>query len=438
VVKLEERIIRLLRKQNPWWEEEEVELPEFKRDLYKKIEEYMKRKQIIAIVGLRRIGKTILMKQIIQPLKNKKNVCYISFDDKNFQNYELAEDLINYFMELSTNGKKYLFLDEIQKLPNWNDLLKTYYDLDENLKIVISGSSSLELKEKKETLAGRIFTFHLPILTFKEFVRYHRLKDSISFKNILDDYKRNFLLNKGWYLKLFNDYLLKGAFPEIIDEKDEEFIKRYINESVIEKVIFDLSKQIKPKREDILRELLLILAKNSAKLFEIQNISSALKVDRHLISRFVYLLEKTFLIKISHNFTASVIKQLRVNRKEYLAHPSIIISLLDYTFDIFNLENEIGYLVETLVANNFEKLNFWRTPQKDEVDIIINKMPIEVKYRNEITRKDIKGLVKFLDRFKLKEGYVITKDILKGEYIDDKRIMFIPAWLFLLTELNEK
>jgi predicted AAA+ superfamily ATPase len=65
-----------------------------------------------------------------------------------------------------------VFLDEIQKLPNWADLLKTYYDIEENLKIFISGSASLEIKEYKETLAGRILTFYLTVISFKEFVRY--------------------------------------------------------------------------------------------------------------------------------------------------------------------------------------------------------------------------------------------------------------------------
>src|SRR4030043_492775 len=138
---MEERHRRLLIKQNPWWRNEPLTLPLFKRDLFKELLTYIPSKQILAIIGLRRVGKTILTKQILQTLNApKNNICYLSFDDIDFQRYITADDLINYFMEFSDkHTMRYLFLDEIQKLPNWADLIKTYYDNEENLKIIISG-----------------------------------------------------------------------------------------------------------------------------------------------------------------------------------------------------------------------------------------------------------------------------------------------------------
>lgn len=435
-----ERHRRLLLRQNPHWRKEPLETYEFKRDLFNTASKYMKYKQILAVVGLRRVGKTILLKQILEILAKEtksQNLCYISFDDRDFQKYEIAEDLINYFSEFSNKkSKRYLFLDEIQKVENWPDLLKTIYDIERNLKIIISGSSSLELKEYKETLAGRIVTIHMPIFTFKEYVRYWGLKSEITYKNLLREYDLNFLANKEKYEILFNDYLVKGAFPELLDVNDEDFIKKYVRESVIEKVVADVSKTDDIRRPDIVYELLNIFSKNTGRLFEIINISNALNLNRNAIANYIQVLEKTFLIKIDYNYTKSALKKARTNKKAHIAHSCIPIALLDYPFSILEIDGEDrGYLVESTIANSIESTSFWRTPQKHEVDIVIKGdiiLPVEVKYRSEIRKKDIKGLMMFLEKFDLNKGVIITKDLLKTEQIDNKEIFYIPAWLFLL------
>ncbi len=435
---MEERHKRLLIKQNPWWGEEKIELPGFERDLVKDLLKYVEYKQIIAVLGLRRVGKTVLMKQIMHKLDApKNNICYVSFDDIDFQKYEIAEDLINYFLEFSDkNKRRYLFLDEIQKLPNWADLLKTYYDIEENLKIFISGSASLEIKKYKETLAGRIVTFYLPILTFKEFARYFGMKEKIS-GNLLREYDLKFATKKERYIELFESYLMKGSFPELLEITDEEFIRKYIKESVVEKAISDISK-IAGENEKTIYELFRLLVNSNAQLFEIINLAGILKINRNLVSHYIDLLEKAFLIKISYNFTASVAKQVRASKKQYCAHSSIVVALLDYPFEILNTE-VAGHLAESTIANNFDKFSFWRTPQH-EVDIIIkaNKkiIPVEVKYKAQIRKKDTRSLLKFMEEFKIKEGFVITKDVFKQEKIDDKEIFFIPAWVFLLASFE--
>lgn len=432
---MEERHKRLLIKQNPLWRDEKIELPVFERDLFKVLLKYIDYKQIIGVVGLRRVGKTILMRQITQKLNApRSNICYISFDDIDFQRYEIAEDLINYFLEFSDkNERRYLFLDEVQKLPGWADLLKTYYDIEENLKIFISGSASLEIKKYKETLAGRILTFYLPVLTFKEFARYFGFEHGIS-ENLFREYDLKFAMKKERYNELFERYLIKGAFPELLEIGDEEFIRKYIKESVVEKAISDVSK-LAQENEKTIYELFRLLVNSNARLFEIVNLASILKMNRNLVSYYISLLEKAFLIRISYNFTASVSKQVRASKKQYCAHSSIAVALLEYPFEIINTEVG-GHLVESAVANSIEKVSFWRTPQH-EVDIIIkigNKIiPVEVKYKALIDKKDIKSIIKFMDEFKVKEGFVITKELLEQKKFGDKEIIFIPAWLFLLT-----
>ena len=431
---------RILLRQNPHWRDEALEAFEFKRDHYTQIMDNMPFPQIIALVGLRRVGKTVLIKQIMKERSqsvHKLNLGYISFDDKDFQKYEIADELINYFLTFSnTKKKRYLFLDEIQKIPNWPDLMKNLYDTEKNLKIIISGSSSLDMKEYRETLAGRIITIAMPIFTFREFVRYFGLKSTISAEGLMREYDLNFLVEKEKYSVLFESYLAKGAFPELLEISDDAFIKRYIKESIVEKVIADISRFIKPRREDIVNDMLVIFSRNTARLFEINNIANALNIDRNATANYINTLKSTYLIKVDYNYTKSAAKRTRLSKKAYIAHSSISLALLDYPLDITSVGgSDMGYLVETTIANSLDNTAFWRTSQKQEVDIIIQNstpIPVEVKYREHIGKGDLKGILTFMEKFNVKKGVVVTKNILRKENVGDLVLFYIPAWLFLL------
>jgi predicted AAA+ superfamily ATPase len=432
---MEERHRLLLMKQNPWWKDQQVTLPAFERDLLQEILQYLPYKQILAIVGLRRVGKTIMMKQLIHKIQEpQQNICYISFDDIDFQEYRIAEDLINYFLEYSEkNKRRYLFLDEIQKLPHWADLIKTYYDNEENLKIILSGSASLEVKKGKETLAGRILSFHLPVVSFGEYVRYFKKDHTVSTDNLFREYDLKFAKKKETYQTLWNEYLIKGAFPELFDTTltEKEYIQKYIKESVIEKSIADIAR-IANEDEKLIYELFRLLANSNARLFEIINLANILKINRNRLSRCISLLEKSFLITIAYNYTASVAKQVRSNKKQYVAHSSLVIAILDYPFEVLTTEL-VGHLVEGVIATTIKNAVFWRTPQKDEVDIITKEgVPIEVKYQSQITNNDIRSLLKFCKKFQRNNGIILTKNLLEKRTVETVEIHCLPAWFYSL------
>lgn len=433
---MEERHKRLLVRQNPWWQDRMPEMPGFERDMLGELMKHLEYKQTIALVGLRRTGKTVLLKQIIARLDApKNNICYISFDDIDFQRYETAEELIGYFLEFSDSKRmRYIFLDEIQKLGNWPDLLKVLYDTEENLKIFISGSSSLELKKSRETLAGRLLSFHLPVLSFSEFARYFNLQHEASKSEVLRDYDLRFAAVKEKYSSLFDAYLERGAFPELLEIEDEEFIKKYIRESVIEKSVTDIARAA-GSDEKTIYELLRLLAASNSQLFEVVNLANTLKINRNLASKYIELLEKSFLLRVSYNYTGSVVKQVRSSKKQYCAHSSIVLALLEYPFSALKTEIS-GHLVEAVIANSIEKMAFWRNAQKDEVDIIdkSSMLPIEVKYKSQITGNDLKPLAKFCNEHKIREAFVVTKDMAEERRHGNISITFIPAWLFLLLK----
>ena len=108
--------------------------------------------------------------------------------------------------------------------------------------------------------------------------------------------------------------------------------------------------------------------------------------------------------------------------------------------EVLDVSGTVSKYVETAVyqycRKKHEKISFFRTPQKEEVDLIIedSMTPIEVKYKSRIDAVDKKSLLKFLDKYKKNRGVIITKDVFRREETDSKEIIMIPAWLFMLTD----
>ncbi|ODS42381.1 MAG: hypothetical protein MSIBF_03390 [Candidatus Altiarchaeales archaeon IMC4] len=443
---MEENILRILIRQNPQWAKEKIVVPEVKRDLFYKIGKFMEPPQILAVTGLRRVGKTTIMKQLMsEVLKSStrtENIMYASFDHRLMQSDKALEDIIEYFLSTKAeDGRKFLFLDEIQKVDGWEQILKVYYDLG-GIKFIISGSASLQIKKAKESLSGRIMDFHLQPLNFREYLRFvgedpksDILEMPYEFDKLKKVHEEN-LLKKERIIGRFNDYLFKGAFPELVETEDEEFIAAYINNSVIEKIIYqDIPEVFKVKREDLLYSLVEYCAKETGKIFDITNLSNIFNADRNTVSKYLFYLENGFLIKIAYNYSRSLSKQMRKNKKIHVIHPSVSIALSGYKKSVLRAEDIAGYYVESLcnsLLSTAGKVFFFRDPQKREVDFVVVKggeiIPIEVKYRRYINEKDIEGLRFFMEKFKCKSGIVLTKDTFKKE----GSITYIPVWLFLL------
>src|SRR3989344_249323 len=171
---------------NHWWTMAEVDvelaLP-FKRDIYIEIEKNIDKRFILALVGIRRVGKTTAMYQIIQKLIEtkikKENILFFSFDEVSAKLSEVMETYKEIHNKDLRKEKIYIFLDEIQKCTGWENELKKYYDLYPKLKFIISGSESLFIRKKtKETLAGRIFEFTLTPFTFREYLRFNKIEEN--------------------------------------------------------------------------------------------------------------------------------------------------------------------------------------------------------------------------------------------------------------------
>lgn len=414
------KISDVLLESNKWWKEE-FDLEYYERDIHEEISEYIPLPQIIALTGLRRVGKTTLMLKMVLDFINNgfdaRNIIFFSFDE--FRDIEIRDVMKDYesLMEKDfKTGKYLLLLDEIQKLTNWEDQIKRIYDTHgKNIKIIISGSESMFIKKRsKETLSGRIFEFKVETLSFKEFIRFKGVELSP-----IGLYEKELS-------KCFEEYTLNQGFPELVGIKNKDIIRKYIKESIVEKVIYrDLPQLFKIKDIGVLESLLGIIMDEPGQLIELSDLSKELKVSRQTLSNYLFYLEESFLIRKLYNFGKNKRKTERKLKKYY---PSIL-SDLNFKDDDISRSKAFEWLVVTQLKAEF----FWRDPYKNEVDVIIadNKsVPIEVKYG----KIDTNGLMAFMRKFKVDEGYIISHAREESLNIDDKVIKIIPAFKYFLMK----
>ena len=410
-----------LRDFNPWWKGKfKVVFKE--REVYSQIQKYIPLPHIIAFTGLRRIGKTTLMLKIVEDCIKKGidagNVVYFSFDE--FKGAEIRKIMTEYESMMERDFKKgryMLLLDEIQKLDNWENQLKGVYDtFGKNIKIIVSGSESLFTKMKsKETLAGRIFDFKVEPLSFREF---------LLFKGV--DFKPIGLYEKELG-KLLNEYTLTLGFPELVNIDDKEIIKKYIKESIVEKVIFrDIQNLFKIKDVSVIESLLNIFLEEPGQLVDISELSRELGISRQTISSYLTYLEDSFLIKKLYNYSKN---RRKVERKLKKYYPTIISADLLFKDDGMSKSRVFEWLVIMQLKAEF----FWRDPYKNEVDAVLvekKPLPVEIKYG----KIDTHGILAFMRKFNMKEGVIITQNKEEKHKVNGLDISFVPAFKFLLKD----
>ncbi len=410
---------------NPWWETGSIdrEVKSFKRRfLFTALKDSLYKKQIDIIIGLRRVGKTVLMHHLIDYLLtsgvNPKEIFYFSFDiekedlDRIIKEYE--EKILR---ERIKNKRVYLFFDEIHKLKDWENKIKVLYDLNPRIKIVLSGSSSLNLiRQSKESLAGRAKFHYLSLLTFKEFLAFKNEK--IPQKEEYEIYKRKLDI-------LLNEFIFKG-FPETLQMEERE-IKEYVRELVIERIIYrDIPESFGVEDIEIIKILAEYIFENPGVILNIDALSKELGRHKKTIRNALNYLELSFLIKRVSNLKGSFLATSRKNKKGYPLHSSL------------SLIKDENKNLETLIRSEINAQYYWRKNNK-EVNFILKKekdiIPVEVKNKRRINKKDVKSLIKFCSLFGIEKGYLINKEEDKIMEIEGKKIIIIPVTKFLLFEL---
>lgn len=406
--------------QNAWWRGDfEAEYKE--RDIYGEIQPFLSQPQIIALTGLRRVGKTTLMLKMVQDHiaqgLEPRRIVFLSFDE--FGEADLREVLREYEALMNTDldqGKHLVLFDEIQKLEGWADQLKSLYDrYQKRVKVVISGSESLFIRRgTHETLAGRLFPFQLYPLSFGEY---------LGFVNASYEPVELYEAELRRHLDVF---LRTEGFPELVGVREKAVVRKYVHESVVERVVFrDMTTLLGIRDVEALRALVTVLMEEPGQIIVLQDLAGQLGVTRQTLSLYLTYLEQSFLLRKLYNFSTGRRKSERKLKRYY---PTVVSADLLFRDDTASRSK----VFEWLVVNQLRADYFWRDSSRNEVDIVLaggRGVPVEVKYG----RANFRGLRAFMRKFGVPNGYVVTREREMKHDVNEGQISEVPAYKSLLN-----
>ncbi len=351
----------------------------YKRVILDKIKKYLDTRDILLFYWARQVGKTSLMKIIEKDYINTKkfffdleNPDYLKLLNWNFQNF--INFLKNYH-KWDEKEKITVFIDEVQYLDNPTSFLKYFYDNYSNIKLIISWSSTFEIRWKlKDSLAGRLLKFDIYPLSFKEFLIF---KDKSNLSSLVWQKNDIDLINSE--MRFFYEEFIKfWWYPKTVITNNIDLKKDYLKQiydAYIQKDIKDIGKIREIKKFNILLQL---LANQSWNLLNIKEISSTVGASVNTINEWIFLLENTFVIKLISPFCSKLRQELTKMPKIFFIDNGIK-KFIDRNFEItWNcFENSIFNQINNSYKS--EEINFWRTQDQKEIDFIIDKIPYEVK-----------------------------------------------------------
>jgi len=415
-----------------------------KRYLFDDVKDHLNAKEISIITGPRQVGKTTLMTKLFNLLKNNgEKVLFLNLDYEADKRFFETQDLLLNKIELEIGSIGYVFIDEIQRKENAGLFLKGIYDLSLPYKFIVSGSGSLELKEKiHESLTGRKRMFELLPVSFKEFVNY---KTEYKYEDKLDDF---FKLEDKKSEIFLNEYLSFGGYPRIVTENRIEEKTKIIDEIYRSYVDKDIVNLLNIDRPDAFSLLIRILSSQTGKLINYSQLALNIGISTATLKKYLYFAEKTFIIQTINPYFGNSLKELTKSKTIYFYDHGIR-NFSNNSFTLLQNQNELGFLFQNLIKNILEEhsrwknwgLNFWRTTDKAEVDFVINNanevIPIEVKFSalNAPTVK--RSLRSFIDKYSPKKAYVINKNYSNRLIINKTEVVFTSFYKLVTKNVFE-
>jgi uncharacterized protein len=426
------------------------------RTVLTKIEPWLTKKQHIILKGARRVGKTNLLKMLEQKIAQEAPQIprkFLTCDKLDFQDkIKIPADLIFYLKEFYNFDEKkpfYLFLDEFQHIQQAGLFLKNLADDFPQLKIIASGSSSLEITKNSEFLTGRSVEFFIPPISFYEFFQFWSQK-KITKKSLTPQISAEFRDLQQFYNfyapelnRAFLYYLSWGGYPEIILEKQIEMKQKILQEYLEKYIQKDIIHFLKIENISGFNNLLKIAANNIGQLINVNEISNTLNLAHQSVKKYFEIYQGTYLLKLITPFFKNVRSELSKTPRVFFHDLGLRNNLLGINTMLEN-KIDLGLEVENFVFNQLQnyfenhQIHFYRTIAGSEIDFLVEKnieeyFLLEVKYRSKV-RKPLafKNFAKKYSSVKLNK-FMITKDVLK--YEDD--IFYVPAALIGLIELDK-
>lgn len=375
----------ILYKSNPWWEEDYNFLG-FPRDIYlEQLNQYLNNKDILFLTGLRRVGKTSILKNFISTLIHKngvapKEIFYISLDLYALDNYSITEIVNEYrkIHKLPSSQKIYLFLDEVTSKKSYQQELKNFYDL-ENIKIFASSSSASLLKDKNAYLTGRQRIIEVMPLNFYEYLQFKEITIKKADAHLYESY--------------FEEYMQDGGMPEYVLTGDVAYLQNLI-ENIITK---DIIAHYNIRNNQVVKDFYKLLMERSGKQLTFNKIANILEISVDSAKRYFYYFEETYLIYSVEKY-GKLNERLKSAKKIYASDVGLRNVVTGY--------RDKGAIFENLIYLQIKEQNpSYLYVDGIELDFITeNGLLIEAKFNSVLNEKQ----QKLFDKFETKEKLVIN------------------------------
>jgi len=402
--------------------------------------EHLDHPEITMLVGPRQAGKTTILKQLDAQLRaGGKNTLWLNLDVEDDFRHLASQGALLQKIRLELGSGGVVFIDEIQRKENAGLFLKGLYDQGLPWKFVVSGSGSIELKEKiSESLVGRKRLFELATISFGEFVDFrtgYRYADRL---------REFFRAEPARTEQLFREYLMYGGYPRVALAETHQEKLAVINEifrSYLEKDIVYL---LRVEKSDSFSNLVRVLASQTGKMVSYSELSATLGLSLPTVKTYLWYLEKTFMVrKVSPWFT-NIRKEITKAPVYYFCD----IGLRNFAAGSFGgiPDSEAGFVFQnTIYALLLERfpladttIHFWRTKDKAEVDFVIRRgaavTPLEVKYNDMKKLEAQRSYRGFLERYHPESGYIVNKSLSDEAMVGETRVRCLPYWELMFEE----
>lgn len=355
-----------------------------------------KYRQVLILLGARQVGKTTLLKRVFP------NATYLLADNEGVSRVLELYD-INTYKQIIGSYKE-IIIDEIHLLSDPGRAIKILYDQLEGIKLIITGSSALNIKNKStESLAGRKIEYSLFPLTFSEYLTQNGIESKLN-SRILTNLFKDDVKDTPYFFNLeevLENVMTYGLYPETLQlSNDREYLENLAN-SVIFKDLLELD--VIEKRKKAL-ELLKLLAYQIGNTVSYLEISRKIELDIRTVKRYVDIFEESFIIYRLHPFSRSKRDEIGKAPKIYFYDLGLRNALIN-NFDKIALRSDSGAMFENFIITEVKKLisytksqynmNFWRLKNKTEVDLLLSKgkeiLGFEIKYHKGEASKVFKN-----------------------------------------------
>ncbi len=394
---MEERlIIDVLKKWNIWEKpiNTGIKRPKYIEHIYP----YLERKEILVLKGIRRSGKSTLLKQLMLELiasgVDKMHLLYLNLEDYNFTN-DLTVTLFDAVLTAYRNyahheGRIFFFIDEIQTIPGWEKWIRTKYDLQEPIKFIVTGSSaSLLSREFSTLLTGRNISFTIHALSFQEFLMFSKTHS-------------------------LEEYLLYGGFPEVVlepvQEKKMVLLEQYFEDIIHKDIISRYAIRNTKQLIDIARYII----STAGSKVSFNKLSKVFGISKDTIAQYIaYMVDAFLLFEVTYFSYSTKIRHDVTKLPKFYASDNGLINAV-------HISQNQGQLFENAVAIKLsaqsDDIHYW-SALTSEVDFIVDRVAINVTATNTPHEREQNGLEEFRKKHRNVTTLIITKSVTNGNML---------------------